>query len=106
MENGTLKSLLVGAYLQNQLHFLGKVSTGLSYQDTLSLVKFFPGLALTESPFSPSPAKQKNWYWFKPSLTVKIEFMEFTKNLHLRQPVIKGFLNIKPEECVLTEEEI
>ena len=37
----------------------------------------------------------------KPLLVVRVEFAEWTEHIQLRSPVIKGFIAIEPEQCIL-----
>ena len=103
LENNRLKSLLIGAYHKNKLRFLGKTGSGLSQQTSEELMAAFPNLKINECPFAPEPKKQSNWHWVKPVLTIKVEYMEFTSQMQLRQPSIKGFTKIAPEECIMAE---
>jgi bifunctional non-homologous end joining protein LigD len=102
-EGGRLKSLLIGTYKNQKLHYLGRVGSGLSQQETQTLLKHFPVLTRLDTPFAPSVPNFKNCCWLHPSLTVKVEFMEFTNDLQLRQPVIKGFTFTDPKECTLSK---
>lgn len=104
LENGKIKSLLIGAYQEKKLKFLGKAGSGLSQSNLAELSSVLPSLNWDKSPFDPAPRKQNNWYWVKPILTLKVEYMEFTSEKQLRHPAIKGFLTMKPEECILIEE--
>lgn len=101
MEGGRVKSLLVGGYRDDALLYLGSVGSGLSGDDLTFLGKNLPDLAAKDSPFSPPFPRSKEIRWLRPILTVKIEFMEFTDNLQLRHPVVKGFTRSDPAECIL-----
>ncbi|MDD2496528.1 MAG: non-homologous end-joining DNA ligase [Desulfitobacteriaceae bacterium] len=100
-EDGRLKSLLIGAYKDHKLHYLGRVGSGLSQQEAQTLLKHFPALTREDTPFASTVPNFKNHCWLHPSLTAKVEFMEFTNDLQLRQPVIKGFTFVDPQECTL-----
>jgi len=104
VENETIKSLLVGAYQEGKLKFLGKAGSGLSQDNLRELSAILPCLNVEKPSFDPAPKKQRNWHWVKPVLALKVEYMEFTTDGQLRHPSIKGFLKIDPKECILVEE--
>lgn len=106
LEKGRLKSLLAGAYLDGRLRYLGRVGSGFSLADGEMLLRHLPQLTIKDPPFSPPPKNLPDRFWLQPALTMKVEFLEFTEGLQMRQPVIKGFLNIDPAECRLEQEEI
>lgn len=103
-EGGKIKSLLIGAYQEGNLRFLGRAGSGLGEKDLEELTKVLPGLRQEESPFLPPPKRPKNWYWVRPLLTLKVEYMEFTSEGQLRHPTVKGFLIMDPADCVLVGE--
>ncbi len=87
---GAPSALLLGAYRDRDLTYIGKAGSGLSRQDRLEL----RGLAAKQArgkPYFTNPPRGKDLIWLKPELTVLVEYAEWTDNLQLRAPVIIGF---------------
>jgi bifunctional non-homologous end joining protein LigD len=96
-------ALLLGAYREKDLHFVGKVGTGFSQQVLASLAKTFQPLIREKPPFV-EPPSEKHATGLEPKLVAQIAFEEWTADLKLRQPVFLGLRNDKdPRECVLPE---
>lgn len=84
IEKQNTLSLLLGEYKENKLYYRGKVSIGKKQQIALTLKKM---------------KKEKNSFcdfneeanFVKPSITCFIEYLERTKNGHLRHPVFKDY---------------
>lgn len=98
LRNNKVNSLLLGVYQENQLLYAGKASSGLKSADLETLTIQLPKLHRDKSPFT-NLNKTKENHYIEPLLTVKIEFAEWTENLHLRSPVIKHFANVSPDQC-------
>jgi bifunctional non-homologous end joining protein LigD len=100
IKEGQINSLLAGAYLNGRLIYLGRVAAGLSARDLAELTCF---LKASERPVSPFANKTAaiDQVWVEPRLTMLVEFQEWTADLHMRQPVVKGFTKDKPKNCVL-----
>jgi DNA ligase D-like protein (predicted ligase) len=96
-------ALLLGAYKQGVLSYVGKVGTGFN-EKTLSLLfhKFQP-LVRKDSSFVP-PLRMKNATFLSPELVAQISFTEWTSDGKLRQPAFLGLREDKsPQEVVLPE---
>ncbi|GAW92080.1 DNA polymerase LigD, ligase domain protein [Calderihabitans maritimus] len=90
----------MGAYQGSDFIYIGKVSSGLTQKELRTLDTILKRQTTPESPFR-NLRKTPNTYWVKPTLTLLVEFLEWTPNLKMRAPVVKGFTNKKPEECRL-----
>lgn len=105
LKSGLVNSLLVGAYQEGELIFIGKAGTGLSSADIQALTSFAARLPAQTSPFvnlSKHPTgPYEQVVWFPPKLTVHIRFLEWTSDLTLRSPIVEGFRDKKAEECVI-----
>lgn len=100
VKEGQMNALLAGAYHEGQLVYLGRVATGLRNQDIACLSPVLKAAVRQTSPFvNASPGKDK--IWVDPKLVALIEFQEWTQDLRMRQPVIKGFTQEHPDDCVL-----
>jgi bifunctional non-homologous end joining protein LigD len=96
-------ALLLGAYADSKLQYVGKVGTGFS-QDVLASLfrKFQPHVRA--KPAVVNPPREKDVTYLAPRLVAQISYGEFTNDQKLRQPV---FLSLrddkKPEEVTLPE---
>lgn len=106
MRNGVVNALLLGCYDQKgQLWYIGHAGTGkLRKADWRIVVNQIQRLTIKERPFFNKPNREKEAIWVKPRLAVKVRFMEWTKRLTLRQPSIQAFVDVDPNECILTNE--
>jgi bifunctional non-homologous end joining protein LigD len=96
-----LGALLLGAYRNKDLRFVGKVGTGFSEAMLLALAKAFRPI-LRGSPSFVNPPREKDTTWLEPSLVAQIAFGEWTADEKLRQPVFLGLRDDKkPRDCVM-----
>lgn len=93
--NNYPNALLLGIYRNKMLQYIGKASVGLKQNDIYELKKNMILIEENTSPF-PGNKKFKNVEWLKPKLTCIVQFMEWTDDLHLRQPIIIGFSSLNP----------
>ena len=94
-------ALLLGAYKQGVLRYVGKVGTGFNEKTLSSLFHKFKPLVRKESPFVP-PLRMKNATFLSPKLVAQISFTEWTSDGKLRQPAFLGLREDKsPQEVVL-----
>jgi bifunctional non-homologous end joining protein LigD len=100
-KSGFPNSLLIGAYAGEHLHFVGKISSGLTAADTHLLHSYITELEQEESPFMVSPAGALPVRWVEPRLTLLAEYMEMTEEGILRHPKIIGFTQSSPKEARL-----
>jgi bifunctional non-homologous end joining protein LigD len=93
-------ALVLGAYnAQEELIYVGRAASGLTGQE-LALLKEGAKPLISKKPHILNPPQDNLTYiWLVPKLTVLVEFSEWTEDLKLRIPVIKGFTNISPEKC-------
>jgi len=87
-------ALLLGAYLQDRLQYVGKVGSGFSDEILGSLHQRMKRLARTTSPFS-SEVREKSATFVAPKLVAQIAFTERTKDGKLRHPVYLGLRDDK-----------
>lgn len=102
IRNGQVHSLLLGLHdQQGNLHYIGHAGTGKFPKDTWrTLTEWLPKLQQAENPFVNVVERTNTAVWIKPSLTVKVHFLEWTKGKTLRQPIIQSFVSVPPEQCV------
>ena len=105
----TFGALLVGAYADEGLRFLGAVGTGFSDRVLRDLMPELRDQRQTDSPFA-GDSKQlstgrfgktiKGPQWIRPELVARVEFRELTSGDRLRAPSFKGLRDDKsPSEC-------
>jgi bifunctional non-homologous end joining protein LigD len=104
-------SLIVGAYVGDELHYIGSVGTGFSEKLLAQVLARLEPLQVDECPFAEDPRKLgrdrfgkviKNPRWVTPELVASVEFRELTAGDRLRAPSFKGLRNDVPAtECTL-----
>ena len=94
-------ALLLGAYDDGSLRYVGKVGTGFTHRTLTELHRTFQPLVRKVPPFV-DPPREKGASWLAPELVAQIAFHEWTDDLKLRQPVYLGLRDDKsPRECRL-----
>ncbi|HEV2754821.1 MAG TPA: non-homologous end-joining DNA ligase [Actinomycetota bacterium] len=111
--SSTFGSLLVGAYSDEGLCFLGSVGTGFSDKTLDEILPLLRDLASSSCPFAedPSGLRGGRWgkvlkdpQWVEPSLVARVEFRELTAGNKLRAASFKGLRSDKdPDECRLED---
>lgn len=96
LKNDAPISLLIGIYHNQDLVYIGSVSSGLSQKDISLLKSSVPHLRNPSSPFV-NHNLENNIIWFKPVLTCIVRFSEKNSNGHLRHPEILGFTRSDPK---------
>lgn len=95
-KSGSMTSIVLGQYRNNQLIYKGHVSLGISgevFQRVLAVPH-------TESPFQDC-TDNRNTVWILPQLVCTVKYMMKTESGSLRQPVFKGLREDKsPTDCI------
>jgi bifunctional non-homologous end joining protein LigD len=100
LKGGIVNALLLGAYQEGQLIFIGGAGSGLTNDHLKLLTESVRSLRQETCPFVNPPKLRKGEFaWFVPSLTVLVEYLEWTEEITLRAPVVKKFGQAAPEEC-------
>ena len=96
-------ALLLGAYDQGQLHYVGKVGTGFDQKGLAALHRKFQPFVRSQPAFPDYP-REKDLVFLAPRLVAQISFQEWTADRKLRQPVFLGLRDDKrPQEVLLPE---
>jgi bifunctional non-homologous end joining protein LigD len=96
-------ALLLGAYEDGKLRYVGKVGTGFDENTLATLHKKFRALAVDKIALVDSP-RERDITFLKPKLIAQISYQELTADKKLRQPVFLGLRDDKrPNEVVLPE---
>ena len=94
-----LGALLLGAYDDGKLQYVGKVGTGFSASTLESLNAAFRSIVRERSPFVDAP-RERDVTYLEPKLVAQVAFQEWTEDKKLRQPVFLGLRDDKkPTEC-------
>jgi len=97
-------ALLLGAYEQGRLRYVGKVGTGFDRKKLASLFQQFQPL-IRRQPALADPPREKGATYLAPKLVAQIAYGELTADRKLRQPVFLGLRDDKrAEECLLPGE--
>ncbi len=92
-------SIMVGVYRNEQLEYIGNVSSGLKAKDYELFKTYLGDIQSPKSPFANRITGDKEVVWLKPTLTCWIQFMEWTSTGSLRHPRIIGFSPSAAEEA-------
>ena len=99
----TFGSLLVGAFREGDLVWIGQVGTGFTEPMLADLMDRLGPLEAPEPPVrDPALRKLKGARWVKPELVCEVEYLSMTSAGKLRAPSYKGLRPDKlPEDCLL-----
>ncbi len=95
---GRVKSLVLGAYRQGLLVWMGNVGSGLDSK-TLEQLENSLGPLEGSPPEGLSISAPGEVRWLRPALVVRVQYLETTREGRLRAPVFVGFVEASPESC-------
>jgi bifunctional non-homologous end joining protein LigD len=102
--SGSFGALLVGAYDDGKLLWVGQVGTGFTHQTLDRLMAALEPL-VRKTPVGDDPelGAVRGATFVEPQLVCEVEYLELTKSTHkMRAPSFKGMRDDKlPDECVL-----
>ena len=106
-DNKNLRSLLVGAYRDHKLVYLGRVGTGFNGENSGEVLKRLVPLRRKTSPFERSAEvpRTKDVNWVEPKLVAETEFSTITSAGLLRQASFKGLREDKAAKSVVPEDQ-
>jgi bifunctional non-homologous end joining protein LigD len=101
----TVNALLLGLYREDgALVYIGHAGTGkVSRQEWQELTRQVERSVVRERTFVNEPERSKDAVWIHPSLTVKVQFMEWTGGGTMRHPSIQAFTEMPQEACTLDQ---
>jgi ATP-dependent DNA ligase len=99
---GRVKSLVLGAYRDKTLVWLGNAGSGLDSKTLEGLANELGPLA-GEPPGDLDIAVQDEIRWLKPELVARIKYLEMTREGRFRAPVVVGFVDAPPKSCRVPE---
>jgi bifunctional non-homologous end joining protein LigD len=96
-----VNAVMLGLYDDaGELWYIGHAGTGkLTQSDWRSLTEVTDQMVLQKRPFVNTPERSKEAIWIQPLITVKINYMAWTRDRNLRQPSIQSIVSVSPEEC-------
>lgn len=100
-------SLILAAYDNGELRYIGKVGTGFSEKTISQLKTILKKLETEKCPLPKEPKidlpSGRKIVWVKPKIVCEVKFMSWTEEKQMRAPVFVRIRNDKPmEECVLS----
>jgi bifunctional non-homologous end joining protein LigD len=102
--NATFRSLLLGAYEDGNLHYVGKVGTGFSGRVLDEIMPRLKAVATDASPFTGKPPRSSaTIHWAKPKLVAQVQFAGWTGDGQVRQASFKGLREDKAARLVTAE---
>ncbi|MCF2506017.1 DNA ligase D [Dyadobacter sp. CY107] len=107
-------ALLLAAYDQGMLQYVGKVGTGFKDKQQKEMLELFKPLETENSPFKETPDYNKpsrfrpnppkaNATWLKPELVCEVSFTEVTSDGVFRHPSFEGMREDKKAKDVVRE---
>jgi bifunctional non-homologous end joining protein LigD len=99
-------ALLLGYYAGNELIYSGRVGTGFSQKTIQEISSRLEKMEKNQPAYKDPPqGKAANGvHWVEPELVAEIEFLEWTRENHLRQPSFKGLRQDKSAKEITREE--
>jgi bifunctional non-homologous end joining protein LigD len=96
-------SLLIGAYRDGELIWVGHVGTGFTDSMLRDLMAKLREVEVDEPPIKdPNLRKERGAQWVRPELACEVEYLQMTVTGRLRAPSFKGLRPDKlPEDCIL-----
>ena len=105
---GTLGSLVLGAYQGGELVYVGNCGTGFTEKEIDRLLEKLRPLVRDTPPLRVVPkmprVRKGDVVWVEPDLVADVEFVEWTHDGHLRAPAYKGLREDKDPKEVRREE--
>jgi len=101
--SSTFGALLVGAYADGELRWIGQVGTGFTESVLDDLLRRLEALEQPKPPVSdPGLKALKGARWVRAELVCEVEYLEMTEGGKLRAPAFKGLRPDKlPADCLL-----
>ncbi|NKE45404.1 DNA ligase D [Roseomonas frigidaquae] len=96
-----LGALLVGAWRDGKLAYLGRVGTGFSAATSAQLVPRLAKLERRTKPFLGTPAKTSDVVWVEPELVAEVAYGGWTEEGLLRHASFQGLREDKPAKAVM-----
>jgi bifunctional non-homologous end joining protein LigD len=98
-------ALLLGHYHHGGLVYAGRVSTGISKEQSAALPQRLAPLHRQSSPFreGPSRLESRDVRWVEPRLVAEVSFTDWTRDRRLRQPAFLGLREDRAAKEIVLE---
>lgn len=96
-------SLLLGAYDDGKLRYVGHVGTGFSAKRIAEIAAQLERLEQKSSPFTNDVQANTPAHWVNPELVAEVRFTEWTRDRYLRHPAFLGMRDDKEANDVVLE---
>jgi bifunctional non-homologous end joining protein LigD len=107
---GSFGALVLGAFRDRELQWVGNCGTGFTEHDIAELLAKLEPLRRDSSPFAVVPKMPKvrkgDVVWVEPKLVCEVEFAEWTHDGHLRAPSFQGLRDDKAPAEVHREDPV
>ena len=94
---------MIGVYEGDGLVYAGRVGTGFDAKSLLDLRARLDRLEQKKSPFTTRPKADAPVHWVQPVLVAEVEFLEWSRDGHMREPAFQGLREDKPARSVRRE---
>jgi bifunctional non-homologous end joining protein LigD len=96
-------ALVLGAYEDGKLRWVGNVGTGFDQKTLAALHARLEPLITPKCPFAARPKPDRGMTWVKPELVCQVKYANWTQDNRLRAPVYLGLRSDKPAPEVSRE---
>jgi bifunctional non-homologous end joining protein LigD len=107
---GSFGALVLGAYRDGELQWVGNCGTGFTERDIAELLAKLEPLRREMSPLAAVPkmakVRKEDVVWVEPKLVCEVEFAEWTHDGHLRAPSFEGLRDDKAPAEVHREDPV
>jgi bifunctional non-homologous end joining protein LigD len=91
-------ALVLGEFRSGQLVYVGRAGSGLTDALRRSLQQTFATLRVASPPVDIPAAEARDVRWVSPELAVEVAYREYTRDEHLRHPVV---VRLRPDKTAL-----
>ncbi len=86
-------ALVLGAYEDKKLRWVGNVGTGFDQKALADLYRRMQPLVIEKCPFAERPKPDRGMTWVRPELIAQVKYANWTPDSRLRAPVYLGLRN-------------
>jgi bifunctional non-homologous end joining protein LigD len=99
---GYFGSLILAAYIQGKLRFIGHSGSGFDSEQVQEIFKRLAPLTQSHQPIDFLPYVNREPVWVKPELVAEVKFNGWSQDRIMRAPIFSRFREDKsPKECII-----